>query len=127
MAKRRGWASVLLLVALAAPAFGEEGKKPPRRAEKLAVAVYLAAEFDAAVTYHRLQNCGSSCYEANPMVRPFASNPSIFVVLGASAYGVNYVAGKLKKRGHPRWAKVLRVVSVGAHAGAGVQALAVQH
>jgi hypothetical protein len=101
-------------------------QKPHRLAE-LDAGVYLASEFDAAATYHLLQNCGSRRYEGNPMVRPFARNPSVFVVLGASAYAVNYLARKLQNRGHRRWATALRVLAIGVHAGAGAQALALDH
>ena len=126
MAKVRGWTIVPLLLVLAAPGLGVEKEKKPPRIEKLSVAVYLAAEFDAAATYQGLQNCGNGCYEANPLVRPVARNPGIFVALGASAYGVNYLAGKLKKQGHPKWAKALKIIAIGVHTGAGVQALALQ-
>ena len=125
MGKQRCWTGAALLLVLATPVFGVE-KKPPK-IEKLSAAVYLAAEFDAAATYHLLQNCGDRCYEANPMMRPFARDPSIFVVVGASAYAVNYFAGKLKKRGHPRWAKALKVIVIGAHSGAGAYGLALVH
>src|SRR5574337_702946 len=91
-------------------------QKPPRP-RKLGVGVYLASEFDAGTTYHLLQGCGNRCYEANPMVRPFARNPGIFVALGASAYTVNYIARKLENDGHPRWATALRVIAIGVHAG----------
>jgi len=121
MIKRRCLASVVVLFMLAAPAFA---MKKPRRVAKLSTAVYLAAEFDAATTYHLLHSCGNRCYEANPMVRPFAGNPSIFLALGAGAYAVNYFAGRLKARGHPKWATALRVIAIGTHAGAGAHALA---
>lgn len=101
--------------------------KKPHKLTKLGAGVYLASEFDAATTYHLLQNCGSRCYEANPMVRPFARNPGIFVALGASAYTVNYLASRLENRGHTRWARALRLFAIGVHAGAGAHALALEH
>lgn len=101
--------------------------KKPHRLTKLGVGVYLASEFDAGTTYHLLQGCGKRCYEANPMVRPFAGNPSVFVALGASAYAVNYLARRLENRGHHRWATALRVVAISVHAGAGAHALALEH
>ena len=113
-----GAVAVLLLAASAGAV------EKPRRLTKLDVGVYLASEFDAATTYHVLQDCGNRCYEANPMVRPFARNPGIFVALGASAYAVNYLAHKLDQDGHRRWSKALRIVAIGVHAGAGAQALA---
>lgn len=97
------------------------------RVTKLEAGVYFASEFDAATTYHLLQNCGSGCYEANPMVRPFARNPSVFVALGASAYAVNFFARKLENHGHRRWATALRVLAIGVHVGAGAHALALDH
>lgn len=123
---RRSWAASLLAIILfAGPAWAV--KKPHRiKLTKLGAAVYLASEFDAAATYHVLQNCGSGCYEANPMVRPFARNVGIFGVAGASAYAVNYFARKLSDRGHRRWATALRILAIGVHAGAGAHALALR-
>lgn len=122
MVKLRCLSSVAVLLILAAPAGAI--KKPRHRIAKLSTGVYLAAEFDAATTYHALQNCRTGCYEANPLVRPFAHNPGIFVALGVSAYAVNYFAGRLKAHGHAKWATALQVIAIGSHAGAGVQALA---
>jgi hypothetical protein len=99
----------------------------PHRLTKLGAGVYLASEFDAATTYHLLQDCGNRCYEENPMLRPFAGNPSVFVVLGGSAYAVNYFAHKLQDRGYRRWAIALRLLAIGVHAGAGAHALALEH
>ena len=124
MAKHRYLACAVVLFMLASPVFA---MKKPHRVRKLSTAVYLAAEFDAATTYHLLHNCGNRCYEGNPMVRPFARNPGVFAVLGASAYAVNYFAGKLKKQGHPRWAKALQVIAIGSHTGAGAYALGLEH
>jgi hypothetical protein len=121
MVKQPGWAIAAALFMLAEPAFAV---KKPRHILNLSTTVYLSAEFDAATTYHLLHNCASNCYEADPMVRPFARNPGIFVALGASAYAVNYLAGRLKSSGHPKWATALRVISIGAHTSAAAQALA---
>lgn len=122
---RFSWASSLLaVILLAVPA--RAVKKPHLliKVTKLDAAVYLASEFDAATTYHLLQNCGSGCYESNPMVRPFAHNSGIFVMTGASAYAVNYFAHRLKNGGHPRWAKALRIFAIGVHTFAGAHAIA---
>jgi len=124
MVKLRCLACAVVCLALAVQAFAV---KRPRRVVKLSTAVYLAAEFDAATTYYALHHCSNGCYEANPMVRPFARNPSVFVALGASAYAANYFANKLKDHGHPRWATALRLAAIGTHAGAGAQALALVH
>ncbi|MGA8184307.1 MAG: hypothetical protein WB819_11780 [Terriglobia bacterium] len=119
-------AGLLALILFAIPAWAV--KKPHRiKLTKLDTLVYVAAEFDAATTYHLLQNCGSRCYEANPMVRPFARNPGIFFVAGASAYAVNTLSQRLKNNGHSRWAKALRVVAIGAHVFAGAHAVAADH
>lgn len=101
--------------------------KKPQKLTKLDFGVYLASEFDAAATYHVLQNCGSRCYEANPMVRPLAGNAGVFVALGASAFAINYFAHRLGNHGHRGWAKALRLFAIGAHVGAGVQTLALAH
>jgi len=124
---RLSWAVGLMAVILfAAPTWAV--KKPHGiKLTKLDAAVYLASEFDAGATYHLLQNCRNRCYEANPMVRPFARNPGIFVVAGASAYAVNTIAHRLENRGHSRWAKALRIIAIGAHAFAGAHAVAADH
>lgn len=124
MKKRSYLASALVVLLFVAPAWAV---KKPHVFTKLGVGVYLASEFDAATTYHLLQSCGSRCYEANPMVRPVARNPGVFVVVGASAYVVNYFARRLDNRGHHRWATTLRIFAIGVHAGAGAHALALRH
>jgi hypothetical protein len=101
--------------------------KKPHKFSKLGAGVYLASEFDAATTYDSLRSCGSRCGEANPMVRPFAQNPGVFAVLGASAYTVNYLAGRLEDKGHSRWAKAVRLLAIGVHVGAGAHAPALEH
>ena len=106
-----------------APAWGV---KKPHRLTKLGAGVYLASEFDAAATYHLLQTCAGGCYEANPVLRPVARNAGVFVVMGASAYAVNYFARRLSNRGHHRWATALRIFAIGMHAGAGAKALALR-
>ena len=124
MIKHSYLVTAVAVLMLATSAFAVE---KPHKLTKLGIAVYLASEFDAATTYHVLQGCGNRCYEANPMVRPFAHNPGVFVALGASAYSINYLAGKLANGGHRRWATALRVFAIGVHAGAGAQALALEH
>lgn len=117
--------SALALILFSTPVWAV--KKPHRpKLKKFDAAVYLATEFDAATTYHLLQDCGSGCQEANPMVRPFARNAGIFVVMAASAYSVNYLARRLDDRGHHRWATAFRVMVIGMHAGAGAHALALE-
>jgi|GEM_PF-2437755 len=121
---RLSWAaSLLAVILLGVPAWAVKKPHLPKMT-KLDVAVYLASEFDAATTYHLLQNCGSGCYEANPMVRPFARNSGIFIMAGASAYAVNYFAHRLKNQSHSKWAKALRIVAIGMHAFAGAHAVA---
>lgn len=122
--KRSFVTCALALLMLAAPAWAVQ---KPHKLTKLGLGVYLASEFDAATTYNVLQSCGSNCYEANPLVRPFARNPGVFVALGGSAYAVNFLARRLESHGHRRWAKALRVVAIGVHAGAGAHALALDH
>lgn len=118
-------ASALTLILFSTTARAVE--KPHRlKMTKLDAAVYLATEFDAATTYHLLQDCGGGCREANPLVRPFARNPGMFVVMGASAYSVNYIAHRLENRGHHRWANAFRILAIGMHASAGAHALALE-
>lgn len=81
------------------------------------VAVYAAAEYDAATTYS-LREC-QKCYEANPVMKPFAKNPSIFAVEGLTAWITNRFAGVLDDNGHPKWARTVQWTVISAHAGAG--------
>ena len=89
----------------------------------LDIAVYAASEFDGATTYAALQDCGSRCYEANPMLRPFADTPAIFPVMAGSAMAVNWMAGKLRNGGHPRYGKGLQLFAIGLHLLAGAHNL----
>lgn len=124
---RFSWAtSLLAVILLTVPARAVKKPRLPKLT-KLDAAVYLASEFDAATTYHLLQNCGNGCYEANPMVRPFARNAGIFLMTGASAYAVNYFAHRLESQRHPRWAKALRIFAIGIHTFAGAHAIAADH
>ena len=89
----------------------------------LDIAVYAASEFDGATTYTVLQDCGSRCYEANPMLRPFADTPAIFPVMAGSAMAVNWMAGKLKDGGHTRYGAGLQLFAIGLHIVAGAHNL----
>lgn len=88
-----------------------------------AVASYAASEFDAGTTYAAMQDC--RCHEGFPLVRPFASNPSIFFVYGAQAWIFNKASERLDETGRPRWARVLIWGIVGAHVAAGTNNLRV--
>lgn len=123
MIKRSLFAGATAALMMASSAWAAQ---KPRRPALLDAGVYLASEFDAATTYHLLQNC-SRCYEANPMVHPFARNPGVFITLGASAFAVNYFARKLESRGHRRWGEGLRLLAIGVHVSAGAHALALDH
>ena len=108
--------AVLLLSAMPLSAASKKQKA-------LDLAVYAASEFDGATTYAALQDCGSRCYEANPMLRPFADNPSIFPVMALSAWGVNYLAVKIGRH-HRRWAVILQGSVAALHIAAGAHNLA---
>lgn len=123
--RKHVWLAGVVAVLLLAPSASAIQKR--HKISKLGVGVYLASEFDAATTFHALQTCRNGCYEANPMVRPFAKNPGVFFVLGVSAYSVNYLANRLQESGHHRWATVFRVLVIGVHTGAGIQNLALVH
>ena len=90
----------------------------------LNAAVLAASEFDATTTYQALNEC-PRCYEANPILNPLATTPAIFPVLGGAAWEVNWVANKLRKRGHGKWAKGLQLIVIGLHTFAGVHNLQV--
>lgn len=96
-------------------------KKVVKPLGKLSAATMVSAEFDAATTY---QVVGSGRgYEANPMVRPFAGNFSVFPVLGASAVGVNSASRWMKANNHKKLGTTLQIVTIGLHTCAGVSNL----
>jgi hypothetical protein len=86
---------------------------------KMALSVNLAAEFDAATTYHML-NSNRYTYEANPLVRPFAANPSIFPALAASSLAANWLARREQNHGHGRVAFWIRALTIGEHVACGI-------
>lgn len=87
-----------------------------------AVTSYAASEFDAGTTYAAMHGC-ANCREANPLLRPFASNPSIFFFYGAQAWMFNKASERLDETGKPRWARVLTWGIIGAHVAAGANNL----
>lgn len=87
-----------------------------------AVASYAASEFDAGTTYAAMHGC-ANCREANPLLRPFASNPSIFFIMGGQAWATDKAAVRLEETGHSRWTRVLEWGMDAAHVAAGVNNL----
>lgn len=119
---KHGWkyTAVVLLafVTLVTPLFAQRS-----HVRWSAVASYAASEFDAGTTYAAMQGC--QCREGNPLLRPFASNPSIFFVLGGQAWATNSAAEDLEQSGHGRWARVLTWGIVAVHVAAGANNLRV--
>lgn len=109
---------VLIFLLMASTAQAASLKKIVKPLAKLSTLTVLAAEFDAVTTYQGLKSGGA--YEANPMMRPFARNASIFPVAGASALGVNFLGTRLKKSNHPKLGKAIQIIWIGAHVAAGV-------
>lgn len=87
--------------------------------KSLPVAVLAASEFDAATTYRALKSCAGACHEANPALRPFAGNISIFPVMLATGAMINFSAARLRGA-HPKTAKALLLITVGVHTAAGI-------
>jgi hypothetical protein len=114
----------LVFLLIASTAKGISLKKVVKPIGKLSAATVASAEFDAATTY---QAVGSGrAYEANPMVRPFARNVSIFPVLGASAVGVNRASRWMKTNNHKKLGTTLQVLTIGLHTCAGVSNLRIK-
>jgi hypothetical protein len=104
---------------------GRAVEKPAGKVEKaLSAAVVAASEFDAATTYHVL-NSSPNVHEANPMLGGMARTPAVFPLLGASAVAVDVVAARIRRNGHPRWARVIKFAAIGVHTFAGFHNLQV--
>jgi hypothetical protein len=86
---------------------------------KMAVSLNLAAQFDAATTYTVLNTIPGS-REGNPLLRPFASNPSIFPVVAATSLSLNWLARREGSHGHGRVAFWIRALTIGSHVACGV-------
>lgn len=112
---------VLLVLLMASTTQAASLKKIVKPFVKLSTLTILAAGFDAATTYRAMNSGG--VYEANPMVRPFAHNATIFPVLGASALGVNYLASWMEKNEHGKLGKTLQIICIGSHVVAGASNL----
>lgn len=106
---------ILLTLLVAIPAFGQRKKQ-----KLLDLSVLASSQFDAATTYTTLRSC--NCVEGNPLMRPFASNPSIFPVLALSAWGANGLARKLRVH-HRKWAVAFQVGVIALHTVAGAHNL----
>lgn len=108
---------LLLVLFAVSTAHAASLKKIAKPLIKLSTLTVLAAEFDAATSYRAVNSGGA--YEANPMLRPFAHNATIFPVLGASAVGVNYLSAWLKRSEHKKLGTTLQVLCIGSHVVAG--------
>jgi len=80
----------------------------PVRADEMAKDVTmlsLAAAADLATTHWALDRC-PGCYEANPLV---PSEPALSMVVKTGAVAATvWGCDRLRRDGHPRWAKALR-------------------
>jgi Domain of unknown function (DUF5658) len=112
---------VLLALLMASTAQAASLKKIAKPFVKLSSLAVVAAEFDAATTYRAMNSGG--VYEANPVMRPFAHNATIFPVLGASAMGVNLLAARMEKNGHGKLGKAIQIICIGSHVVAGISNL----
>jgi hypothetical protein len=86
----------------------------------LAAAAQVATVYDVNTTLRTLDRC-STCYEANPIMRPFVRNSATAYSagLGLSAAGI-YGSKKLKERGS-RWWWVPLVSQIGVHTALGIR------
>lgn len=87
---------------------------------KLAIANLIAGQFDAATTYRSLSNCPPTwtCWEVNPLFKPFASSPAAFPAMFESDLITNHLLAKLAHR-HKRLSEALMIGSIGLHIWAG--------
>jgi hypothetical protein len=109
---------VLVILLLASPIQAAGWKSIIKPLKKVSTWVVVSSQFDAAATYRAVRRPGMA--EGNPLMRPFASNPSIFPVLGLSAVGVNALARLERREGHPKAAHAIQFVVIGLHVVAGV-------
>ena len=108
---------MILLIFALCPLLAAQVQPAATRIPWRNLAVYAAAEYDAATTYN-LRNC-QPCYEANPVMRPFARNISIFPVEAATAWVTNKFSTMLDRSGHERFGRVLQWSVIAAHTAAG--------
>lgn len=109
---------LLAILMLCPPLFAQTKKQ-----KALDLAVMASSEFDAGTTYTAMHSC--SCREGDPMMRPFAGNPSVFAVSAFSAWMIDRGAKKLRVH-HRKWAVVLQVGATAAHVVAGAHNLELQ-
>jgi len=108
-------ATALLLAALITPAVYAEDKL----FWTLAVGTQVATIYDLQSTRSVFRRC-PSCYEANPIMRPFAPSPPAAFGAALSLSGVSvYGSYQLKKRGI-RWWWVPLAAPIAAHTAAGL-------
>jgi hypothetical protein len=111
----------LLMLLLASTVEAASLKKIVKPLAKLSTLTVLSAQFDAATTYQAIRS--GRAYEADPLVRPFAGNASVFPVLGAFAMGINLLAAKMKKNNHPKLGKTLQILCIGTYVASGASNL----
>jgi hypothetical protein len=87
------------------PTIGKPGKmrlvdEAPSRRKWLALgmAVHGAAAFDA---YTTRQAIGRGAVEADPMMRPFASSPSIYAAIQVAPLALDYAARRMQRSENP--------------------------
>lgn len=87
------------------PKIGKSGKvrlvnEAPSRRKWLALgmAVHGAAAFDA---YTTRQAIGRGAVEADPMMRPFASSPSIYAAIQVAPLALDYAARRMQRSENP--------------------------
>jgi hypothetical protein len=91
--------SLLILLAVPAPARGQEPASPRLRLPTVAASAAAAADW--ASTYHALTFF--RVREMNPLLRPFESSPGKLVTIGAAMDGVVFSAWNLTVgRKHPK-------------------------
>lgn len=89
----------------------------------ITMTLYGASEFDAATTYASIHKC-SACREGDPLLEPFAGNPSIFLMLGLQAWAVDRARRSADSSGHPRLGRLLECGVIAVHIFAGAHNLA---
>lgn len=97
---------------------GKSAKLPPAASKRLWLALSLvqhsAASFDAWTTRRKLQSGGY--HENNPLLKPFASNSSLYVAVQTTPLAFDYIANRMRNSNR-RWLRRLWWVPQAAQTG----------
>lgn len=118
---KKATALPLILLLLNSTAYAEDGAASKEKLFwTLAAGVQAATIYDVNTTIRTLDRC-VTCYEANPIMKPFVRNTTAAygAGLGLSAVSI-YGSRKLKEKGS-RWWWVPLVGQIGVHTALGIR------